>query len=229
LGAASTVSYENEEIIEELKVEFENLLQKGYQNYTAHSEIEEGSYNFFLSGALSRMVAAYKKKDLPELENSVKIFASHPSPKAKPLTFLTQGYLAELSERYDDALDHYQDALDNEDKALQEEALRSIAFLCLKIEATEDALLALRHLSETSPIYMPMYGETLKALGRAEEALDVYAAYLEQVSEDYAAMLNLGCYYRDLGIAEGARLMFSHVLEAVPDHRVARMLLEEMD
>jgi tetratricopeptide (TPR) repeat protein len=228
LGSANTVNLENEEIIEDLTTEFEGLLKKGYMNYTAHSEIQEDSYAFFLSGALSRMVASYKKKALPELENAVKIFASHPSPKAKSLTFLTQGYLAELSQRYDDALDRYQDALDTEDKALQEEALRSIAFLCLKIEATEDALLALRHLSETSPIYLPMYSETLKALGRVEEALEVYAAYLEQVPEDYTAMLNLGCYYRDLGMPEGARLMFTHVLEAVPEHRVARMLLEEM-
>lgn len=229
LGSANTVTLENKEIIEELTTEFESLLQKGYMNYTAHSEIQEDSYDFFLSGALSRMVAAYKKKDLSELEAAVKIFASHPSPKAKALRFLTQGYLAELSARHDDALDYYQDALDTEDKALQEEALRSIAFHCLKTDSTEDALLALRHLSETSPIYLPMYGETLKVLGRAEEALEVYAAYLEQVPEDYAAMLNLGCYYRDLGIAEGARLMFEHVLEAVPEHRVARMLLEEMD
>lgn len=64
-----TLSVESERIIEELESEFDDLMKRGYENYTAHSQIQEDSYKFFLSGALSRTVDAYKKKDLPELES----------------------------------------------------------------------------------------------------------------------------------------------------------------
>jgi len=220
---------EGENLLKDIELQFDWLLKKGYIGFTGFGEVEARYHDYFLSGALHRLMAVYQKKNRAELERMIEALAANSSVKAKPLLSLGRGYLAELNDRSEEALDHYQEVFDAEDEHLQEESLRSIAFLCLKIGATDDALLALENLSGRSPVYLPMYGDTLKALGSVDQALDVYAAYLEKVPEDQAAVLNLGCYYRDLGIKEGARMMFSHVLEADPDHRVARMLLAELD
>lgn len=218
-----------EALLNTLEDEFGHRVMKGYVGFTGTAEIGAWAYEYALSGALHRVMTAYRKKDRTELECLIGVFAAHPSPKAKPLGALARGYLEELQEEDEKALDHYQEALDTEDEPLQEEALRSIAFLCLKTGATADALLALQHLAERSLVYLPIYGDTLRAVGEMEQALEVYATYLEQAPDDQAAMLNLGCFYRELGIKEGARLMFTHLLQMDPEHRVARMLLEELD
>lgn len=223
------VGDEGENLLKDIERQFDWLLKKGYIGFTGFGEVEARYHDYFLSGALHRLMAVYQKKDRAELERMIETLAANSSSKAKPLLSLARGYLAELNDPSEEALDHYQEALEAKDEHLQEEALRSIAFLCLKIGATEDALLALEHLSGRSPVYLTMYGDTLKALGMVDQALEVYADYLEKVPEDQAAMLNLGCYYRELGIKEGARLMFTHLLETDPDHLAARMFLAELD
>ena len=223
------LSEEYETLLRNIEHQFDWLLKKGYIGFTGFGEVESRYHDYFLSGALHRLMAVYQKKDWAELERMIEALAANSSSKAKPLLSLARGYLAELHDRSEEALDHYQETLDAEDESLQEEALRSIAFLCLKIGVTDDALLALEHLSGRSPVYLLMYGDTLKALGMVDQALEVYADYLEKVPEDQAAMLNLGCYYRELGITDGARLMFTHLLETDPDHRIALMFLAELD
>ncbi len=226
---AETLSREDEALLTAVAAEFARLLDKGYVGGTGSAEIGVEIYDRFLSGAFARLIAAYRKKEQPELERLIRILETHASVKAGPLLALARGYRAECLGQGEEAIDRYQEALDEGDEHIQEEALRSIAFLSLQLQAMDNALLALRCLSGISPVYLPMYGDTLRAVGQVEEALEVYADYLDQVPEDQAAMLNLGCYYRELGITEGARMMFTHVLEHDPEHQVARMLLAELD
>ncbi len=229
VAAAETLSREDEALLTVVASEFTQLLGNGYVGGTGTAEISVEIYDRFLSGAFARLIAAYRKKERSELERIIRILETHASAKAGPLLALARGYRAEFLGQGEEAIDRYQEALDEGDEHVQEEALRSIAFLSLQLQAMDNALLALRCLSGISPVYLPMYGDTLRAVGRAEEALEVYADYLDQVPEDQAAMLNLGCYYRELGITEGARMMFTHVLEHDPEHPVVRMLLAELD
>lgn len=227
-AAFAALSPEQQAELQALEEDFAQLRAKGYAGWTATTAITPGVYNWALSGAFGRIRDAYRKNDRETLARLAGALENHPLAKAKPLLALAQGYAAELAGDNDTALDGYQRVLDTEDEALLEEALRAIAFLCLHIGALDDALLALEHLAGRSSAYLLLYADGLKASGRAEEALEAYASYLEQVPEDLGAMLNLGGYYRELGIDEGARLMFSHVLEVEPTHPVARKLLKEL-
>lgn len=227
-AAFAALSPEQQAELQVLEEDFAQLRAKGYAGWTAPTAITPGVYTWALSGAFGRIRDAYRKNDRETLARLAGALENHPLPKAKPLLALAQGYAAELAGDNDGALDGYQRVLDTEDEALLEEALRAIAFLCLHIGALDDALLALEHLAGRAPAYLLLYADGLKASGRAEEALEAYASYLELVPDDLGAMLNLGGYYRDLGIDEGARLMFSHVLEVEPTHPVARKLLKEL-
>lgn len=227
-AAFAALSPEQQAELHVLEEDFAQLRAKGYAGWTATTAITPGVYDWALSGAFGRIRDAYRKNDRETLERLTGVLKTHPLPKAKPLLALARGYVAELAGDNDAALDGYQRVLDTEDEALLEEALRSIAFLCLHIGALDDALLALEHLAGRSPAYRLLYADGLKASGRAEEALEAYASYLEQVPDDLGTMLSLGVYYRELGIDEGARLMFTHVLEMEPTHPVARKLLKEL-
>jgi len=224
----AALSPEQQAELQVLEEDFAQLRAKGYAGWTATTAITPGAYNWALSGAFGRIRDAYRKNDRETLARLAGVLENHPLPKAKPLLALAQGYAAELAGDNDAALDDYQRVLDTEDEALLEEALRAIAFLCLQIGALDDALLALEHLAGRFPAYLLLYADGLKVSGRAEEALEAYASYLEQVPQDLGTMLNLGGYYRKLGIDEGARLMFTHVLEVEPTHPVARKLLKEL-
>ncbi len=92
----------------------------------------------------------------------------------------------------------------------------------------EHALLAARCLSGMSPVYLPCYADLLRLVGAKNEALDIYADYLEKVPDDLVVMLKLGRFYLELGIEEGARLMFDTVLEKDPANQAATSLLSEL-
>ncbi|MDX9709495.1 MAG: DUF115 domain-containing protein [Trichloromonas sp.] len=227
-AAFAALDAEQQAEIRLVEADFEQLRAKGYAGWTATTAISAGTYGWALSGAFGRIQAAYRQKDRETLARLAKVLEAHAFPKAQAFMALALAHAAELAGDHDEALDRYQQVLEADDDQLLEEALRAIAFLCLQIGAMDDALLALEHLAGRSPAYRLLYADSLKTLGRAEEALEAYASYLEEVPDDLAAMLNLGCYYRELGVAEGARMMFAHVLEHDPAHAVARKFLAEL-
>lgn len=153
--------------------------------------------------------------------------------EAQLLFHLGRGYLAELEGEVEKALGDYQALIEElfEDQAnpILEDGLQRVLSLSLERRDTEHALLAAKCLSGVSPIYLPHYAELLRLLGATCEALDVYADYLAKVPDDIVVMLKLGRLYLELGLGEGAQLMFDAVLEKDPENQAATNLLACVD
>lgn len=153
--------------------------------------------------------------------------------EAQLLFHLAQGYLAELEGDVEKALGEYhalvEELVEDQSNPILEDGLQRVLSLSLERRDTEHALLAAKCLSGISPIYLPHYAELLRLLGATCEALDVYADYLEKVPDDIVVMFKLGRLYLELGLGEGAQLMFNAVLEKDPENQAAINLLESVD
>lgn len=221
------VSERYSEVLSSLEEEYKEQLDKGFVGVTSTMEVSTSALDVTLTGAFRKILSAYGSKDKESLNLLSKVLSEHSSEKAKPLYSLAKGYIAEMDGDHETAFEMFQELLEEEGQIL-EEGLRSIAFLCLRLDDHENALLALDRLSAISPVYLQVLGDTYRAIGDHPRALEVYADYLEEVPEDIAAMVNLGCYYNELGVEDGARLMFSHALELEPENQAVKQLLEEL-
>ncbi len=148
---------------------------------------------------------------------------------AEELHCLVSGYLAELEERYDAALDAYHQLLSDEGGPSTEEALMRIASIAIRLEDRDNALLALECLAQISPCYQPNYAAILKLLGHFEQAAEVYSDYLTKAPEDLQAMLKLAQLYLEMNAQDAAKMAFDYVLDADPDNALAKSILEELE
>lgn len=174
-----------------------------------------------------KILMYFQKKDVQALENLQHSLARHESPDAEKYLYLCKGLFHELAEEWDDAIEAYQHLFEAQDEILLEDALLRITSISLQRNDMENSFLALENLSHLSPVYLHQCGDLLRLTGNHEQALDTYLSYIERVPGDIETMLKIGQYYRELGIEQGARTIFEHILSLDPDNRAARQLLEE--
>ncbi len=178
-----------------------------------------------LVGVSGKIQMYFHKKDINALERIQTILNEHNAEEAFQHYLLCSGYLSELKNHMEEALEFYNKLFEMMGGPLIEEGLKRVASISLVLQDTKNALLALQTLASISPAYLPQYGDLLRITGNNQEALNVFLNYIEQVPNDISAMLKLGLYYRDLGIEEGATAMFEHALTLNPDNETAQKLL----
>ncbi len=210
----------NAGLIDALQAEFEQALTRKDTRHERRCRAEAD-----LSGVPSKALWLFQHHDRDGLSRLVSALAAHPEPAARPIHHLAAGYLAELEQRIEEALESYQQI---QEPPLVEEALRRITALSLAREDYASALLALECLTQISPAYLLQFAELLRILGQSQQAAEAYSRHLEQAPGDHAALLKLGQLYREQGILDGARWAFGHVLEQDPDNRAARRMLDEL-
>ena len=178
-----------------------------------------------LSGVQSKAIMLFKHRDLIGLHRLVAGVKNHNAPEAPQYFNLISGYLAELEDRDEDAIQHYQSVGEG---TLLEDALRRICSLTLKYSDYDNAVLALDCLSSISPDYMSLLAELYKITGNYQKAADIFTEYLEKVPDDVVTLLKLGQLYSDQGITEGAQWAYDYVLQIDPENQVARIMLKTM-
>ncbi len=167
----------------------------------------------------------FRNNDITGLNRLVTGLQQRSDAQDQAAFWLVSGYLAELEERPDDALNCYQQI--GEGPAL-EDALRRITALSLGLADFSSALLALECLGHLTAAYLPQYAELLRLNGAAQEAAEVYARYLEQAPDDVAALLKLGQLYQEQGIEDGACWAFEQVLQYAPGNQAALTLMRSL-
>jgi hypothetical protein len=205
----------------ELEDEFKNIMK---EKETEHMRLVRKNIN--LVGVRSKAATLFQRREIDELERLAIGLAKNPDPEAERFLCLTHGYLAELQEKKEAALEEYNNLLSEEsDPALLEDALKRIAFVCIDKRDTENAVAALECLTQISATYAPHYAEILRLTGDIEAAASVYSDYLEKVPDDLGAMLKLGKLYKDMHADEAAQMAFNYVLERDPENGAARAML----
>lgn len=126
----------------------------------------------------------YRDKDNVALKNIIFYLEKEHHESAQLLCFLAKGYLAELNQDVDQAVENYYQAAKGH---LQEVALSHLASCLISNQDAENAWLALQCLSQIAPGYLPQYAHLSHLLGRHEDAVNAYEIYLKQVPNDPVA------------------------------------------
>lgn len=212
----------------ELQREFQTLEQEYTQRLVNHDTTHMARCRKHADPAKvqSKATLLFHNRDRAGLERLHDGLEHHPDDAAVPYRQLVQGYLAELDERYEDALLQYQQI---DTGPLLEDVLLRISSITLRLEHYADAVLALDCLAAISPSYLPMYADLLAITGEFVTAAETYARYLERVPDDVSVLLKLAALYTRQGIHDGARWAYEYVLQQEPDNAAARVLLAELD
>jgi hypothetical protein len=175
----------------------------------------------------------FRRREKDQLENMLVGLKEIESQDAKVLFHLGTGYLAELTGDTGAAVQAYHliidKLLEKQSGSVLETALLRVFAISLENRDTENALLAANCLAGLSPAYLPYYADICRLAGDKLGALDVYAEYLEKVNADIAVMLKMGQLYSELGVMDGAKLMFESILEEDPGNKAASKLLSDLE
>lgn len=183
-----------------------------------------------VSGVLKKALLLFRRREKSELELLARGLEAHRDrEKALPYLHLVQGFLAELGEEPERAIDCYHELLVDPPHAATEDALKQIAILSIAGADIDNALAALDCLAAISPAYLPPYGDLLKAVQRYEEAFDVYNRYLALAPDDISTLMKLGQFCLEAGLADLARDLFRRVLEKDEANGAAKGYLEQLE
>lgn len=150
---------------------------------------------------------------------------------AEPYAYLLKGYLAELLDDLETALEAYYHIIDSQDSPLLEEALLRIATVSIGSNEinNDNTYLALQCLAQINPIYMPFYAEIVRLRGDIEGAIDTYERFITQFPEDTLAQMKLATVYMENKAYASAEVMLDYILAKSPDAKAAIDLKKQLN
>lgn len=160
---------------------------------------------------------------LQNLKDGLDLHYAQESEK-EPYKLLIAGYIAELENNTELALQLYDGVISIEDSPLLEEALLRVASISISQDNHANTLLALKCLSQLSPIYLPHYAESCRLTGDILEAIDSYNTYIQAFPEDTLHKLKLVNLYIEIKVYDAAELMLDHLLSIDPSMEMAQQL-----
>lgn len=163
----------------------------------------------------------FKHQKIEELRDLLAGLEKHEQQvAATPYRYLINGYLAELQNNPDAALDAYQHIVDG-GGVLLEDALIRIAGVGIDHDDIHTANLSLQCLSQLNPLYLPLYAEMQRLHGDVMIAIDAYNNYIGQFPEDTLVQIKLAMLYVEHGIYDAAELMVDYILRQKPNLEAA--------
>lgn len=187
-------------------------------DYKAHCQNNLGSP----MAILGKASGFFNKKDLDRLNNFLEGMRTSNLAERDHFVLLMEGYLAELSKRWEEALVAYR-KIDSD--LMKLECLKRILSVHLSQSDIEGAVPVAKTLSDIAPLHSPIYGDLLRLSGNRTEAVKVYTTYLDRVQGDAVTEMKLGRLYGDMGDMAAAREVFLAILEKDPDNKAARQYL----
>ncbi len=176
-----------------------------------------------LTGIAAIAVKYFKFKDEKALTRLAEGLKHHSNTvTAQKLLFFVNGLQYELKGNKDAALATYNTLISDQTDFLTEDVLRRVFSLCLDHGQYDDALLAAECLTGISITYAPFLARLHEIGDDKTKALDIYTQYMEQTGLDVSIMHKMAKIYLELGIIDGAELMYSTILEQDPQNITAQ-------
>ncbi len=202
---------ETEEIFtDSLKADDPEFLQQ-YKNASQLTGIPATALNYF------------QFRDEKALARLAKGLQHHPDKiNAEKFLFFVNALQYELKDDTSAALAHYHSLIEEDVDTLTELVLRRIFILCLNLKQYDDAFLAAECLTGISIINAPFLAKLHELGGDKPKALEIYTLYLEKVGLDISIMNKMAKIYLDLGIEEGAELMYNNILKQDSENNTAQ-------
>ncbi|MBF0308885.1 MAG: DUF115 domain-containing protein [Magnetococcales bacterium] len=167
----------------------------------------------------------FRQKDADRLRHILAGLENSQLAEKEELLALFRGFVAELSEDFDAALDEYDRV---KRPYLREESLGRSSAIHLKRQRLDLALPVLAELAQLSPINRPHYASLLRLTGRLQESIAQYREYLSINPADPVARLRLGQALLDAGVPQEAASVVRPILDEDPGHVAALRFLESL-
>lgn len=216
LNAGAELTPEVAKQFAEFEQRFQQILDDKNTKHFARAK-----HHSHLPSVRQRAGLLFKHKKTDELRDLLTALDKHEQQQdAQPYRWLIEGYLAELAEEPQAALDAYQHIV-SDGKLLLEEALSRIAAIGIELDDAATAGLALQCLSQLNPSYLPLHAELQRMHGEIMPAIDAYNSYIAQFPEDLLVQMKLATLYKDCNIHDAANLMLESILQRKPDFAAA--------
>ncbi|MCF7970989.1 MAG: DUF115 domain-containing protein [Methylococcaceae bacterium] len=219
--------YKFSEHTTEKLLDLEQLFQDILDNKQTRFKKRTEAYSS-LPALKTKAILLFKHNKLEGLENLEKGLHQLQSEIKTPYLLLVKGYRTELEGNIELALQCYEDIINLEDSPLLEEALLRISSINIVQNDHYNAHLALRCLSQISPIYLPYYAESCRITGDSLQAIDSYMHYINFFPEDMICKLKIANLYIEIKAYEAAGLMLKHILDVDPDSHAATILTAQV-
>nr|PID64438.1 MAG: hypothetical protein CR963_00655 [Gammaproteobacteria bacterium] len=228
-GRAGIWRKQHENIWQKLNEDDRRLLENTEKVFTNSLKdddtpfLQEHRRTASLTGIAAVAFKYFKFGDEKALARLAEGLKHHPdTTTAEKLLFFVNGLQYELNGNKDAALAAYNALIGDQADFLTEDVLRRIFSLCLDHGQYDDALLAAECLTGISVTYAPFLARLHELGGDKTKALDIYTQYMEQTGLDVPIMHKMARIYLELGIIDGAELMYSTILEQDPQNSTAQ-------
>lgn len=214
-----------------LLTELENTFTQYIDGSWSYSKIYLENWNEWTeekeSRLITRALSFFQEKNAEEMERIVQVLGNSTAIGMDKLRQFIHGLRAESQGYHDEALHQYNQVVEDSHTTnpyLLESTLKRIASISIADRDMENGLLALQCLTDMSIQYAPQYAKMLKLTNNTNDALDVYAGYVERFPNDTRTMLEMATLYGELSIKEGVQLLTGYILERDPENITAQQL-----
>ncbi|MPQ76942.1 6-hydroxymethylpterin diphosphokinase MptE-like protein [Hydrogenovibrio sp. JE_KL2] len=174
-------------------------------------------------GALYERIKRYFSENRPyELEELINYIAEKDLPYSEDLCHIGTGYLYELKDMPDDAVDRFIQIKDNK---LLLEGLKRVLNILLMKKDYDNALNTLEVLTHYSDEFFVSYADMLAAMGDGASAVEIYFHYLQQHAEDTATWIKVAKLLIHLNIQEEAIAAINKIKALEPNNSVSDELM----
>ncbi|MBN2605914.1 MAG: DUF115 domain-containing protein [Thiotrichales bacterium] len=174
-------------------------------------------------GALYERIKRYFSENRPyELEELINYIAEKDLSYSEDLCHIGTGYLYELKDMPDDAVDRFIQIKDNK---LLLEGLKRVLNILLMKKDYDNALNTLEVLTHYSDEFFVSYADMLAAMGDGASAVEIYFHYLQQHAEDTATWIKVAKLLIHLNIREEAIAAINKIKALEPDNSVSDELM----
>ncbi len=214
---------------------FEQLpaaLKKQFINFNQAYNVKKSAQNITYQASdyeqrkslQGKLYSCYREYDQAGIQQLMSQIENMELDNTLALTHLAQGYLAELNQDDEAAINYYHQAAEGE---LAEQALNHLTTLLVRHQALDNALLALECLSQLSITYLPQYAEVAILLEKYDCATAALESYLDQMPEDAGVQKKLGTLYKQLNKPDKAKQWLTKAAVHLPnDPQLAQLLTE---
>ncbi len=174
---------------------------------------------------IQRYFAENRTNDLEILINYIAEKSTennNPDYNAEDLCLIGSGFLYELKNMPDEAMERY---VKLKDEKLLMEGLKRIVTLTLKKEDYDSTLNALEVLVNYSDEYYIAYADILAAIGQPQDATEIYLYYLQKHDDDTGTWIKLAKTLIHNGMNSEAINAIHKIKELEPENTVAEELM----
>ncbi len=216
--------YLYEQLSLKVQKEYENNFNKIY-NLSHKKKSSQQKTIIRLEDTEKKLYDSFQNKDISHLSLLIKQISKKNNENNIALAHLGQGYLYELENKTDMAINEY---LSASSEQTLESSLKRILSITLNQGDIENSIAVLKALSDISQDYLIQLAELYQLSEQYKDALDTYSQYIDTNPEDILILIKIGLMYLSMDVIDGAVFIFEHILEITPRNQTSNIYLSKI-